>query len=291
VINGSQSNTNTFNGQTITYSLQFDYAARQNGVSSTFTSQANILWNNLVIASLVPTDYSVHHFQYNVNLQPGANVLQFDAASYSDSFGLEIANVQLTSAYNSTNLILNGNFANPNLGGAGHWNYFNGGILGWTAVKAEVGDCKSIYNSNWPANQQCIELDSDSNQRYTQTITISQAQFSQLLICISTQAGDANAANNLACETGQALQQAATAIATLEGGILCQINMVVGNFNSYICNLYQFTDAVVQNLHQDDTITISQYDYTTQTYTQQFGCSNEVDFDSSAFNTTNLQSW
>jgi len=37
----------------------------------------------------------------------------------------------------------------------------------------------------------------------------------QLLIYISTQSGDANAANNLACEAGQAIQQSATAIATL----------------------------------------------------------------------------
>ncbi|CAM5999473.1 unnamed protein product [Sphagnum balticum] len=155
-------------GVTLTYTLQFSYAARQYYINS---SNAEILWNNIVIASLVPNDTLIHHVDIPVTLKVGDNILQFDGAGISDSYGITIHNVTLSSQYNPTNLIVNGLFTNPALA-AHQFEYVNGGINGWAAYKAEVGDC-SLYTPYWPASgAQCIELDSDSNQRYTQVITI-----------------------------------------------------------------------------------------------------------------------
>lgn len=47
---------------------------------------------------------------------------------------------------------------------------FRGGIQGWSADVAEVGDCR-IYNSDWKGGQ-CIELDSNRNQYYTQKFRV-----------------------------------------------------------------------------------------------------------------------
>ena len=104
------------NGPTLAYTLEFDYAARKSGVSSPSTSQGNVLWNNVLVGTLAPSDYSVHHFSTKVILHLGENSLDFDGTGPSDTFGLEIANVKLTSGSNSNNLIVNGNFANSNLG-------------------------------------------------------------------------------------------------------------------------------------------------------------------------------
>ena len=216
----------SFNGQTLAYKLEFDFAARKNGVSSPFTSRADVIWNNVVVASLNPADYFVQHSAINVQLKPGQNVLSFDGASYSDSYGLLIDNVKLTSVYNSSNLIINGGFETPYVGGANSWNYFNGGVYGWSAVKAELGHANSVYNSYWPLTTgQCAELDSDSNQRYTQKIIISQMLFTNLLIQQAAYQGSCAAATNLASATCDALHDVSTAIAVISGGIQCKINM------------------------------------------------------------------
>lgn len=93
------------------YILEFDYSARKNGAASPLTSQAEIVWNDVVIASLIPQDFNVYHFNSSVKLKAGANTLAFDSAGISDGYGLIIDNVKLTSVYNSNNLISNGNFA------------------------------------------------------------------------------------------------------------------------------------------------------------------------------------
>jgi hypothetical protein len=170
-----------------------------------------------VIASIVSADYSVHHFSQQVQLIPGNNLLELDAAGVSDSYGLNVANVQLTSAYNSTNLVADGNFVGSGLGST-NWNYYSGGFQGWSAKLAEVGHCYNTYNPNWPNNGQlCIELDTDSNQRYLQTITISQQLFSSLLIYIQTQVGTQTAQNNLACAAANAQNNLNSAIAIIQG--------------------------------------------------------------------------
>lgn len=253
LVAGISCDTNSFQGKTLTYVLEFDYAARSKGVSSAFTSSADVIWNDVVVASINPQDYVVRHASISVQLKAGENVLSFDAASHSDSFGLQIDNVKLSSALNSSNLIVNGGFESPYVGGSGQWNYFNGGIYGWTAVKAEVGHCNSVYNGNWNvANSQCIELDSDSNQRYTQKIIISQSLFTALLVQQAANAGNAAVSSNLASETCNALSATATAIAKIQGDILCQINLKAHAFNKYLCNLYQVADAQVQGLEDDE---------------------------------------
>jgi len=84
-------------------------------------------------------------------------------------------------------LIINGNFGTPVLP-ANSFNYYDGGVgTGWWAAKAELGDCR-LYNPNWPASSgQCIDLDSDSNQRYMQTITITQSAFTSLIVASYSQ--------------------------------------------------------------------------------------------------------
>lgn len=155
-------------------------------------------------------------------------------------------------------MIVNGGFESPYVGGVNQWSYFNGGIYGWTAVKAEVGHCRSVYNGNWASNSnQCIELDSDSNQRYSQKIIISQALFTALLIQQAANAGNAAVSSNLASETSNAVSAAATAIARIQGDILCQINLKARDFNKYLCNLYQVADAQVQDLEDDQELTLS----------------------------------
>ena len=283
---------NSFNGQTLAYKLEFDYAARRNGVSSPFTSRADVIWNNVVVASINPADYSVQHSSINVQLKPGQNVLSFDGASYSDSYGLLIDNVKLTSAYNASNLIINGGFETPYVGGAGSWNYFNGGVYGWSAVKAELGHANSVYNSAWSlATGQCAELDSDSNQRYTQKIIISQMLFTSLLVQQAALQGSCTAASNLASATCDALHDVSTAIAVISGGIQCKINMKVQDFNNYLCQLYHHADAHVNGLLADEELALNQYDCLSDAYTSQFGTSDEVDFDDSSFDVTSLDSW
>lgn len=216
LVAGISCSTTSFQSKTLTYVLEFDYAARATGVSSAFTSRADVIWNNVVVASINPQDYLVHHASISVQLKAGENVVSFDGASHSDSYGLLIDNVKLTSALNSSNLIVNGGFESPYVGGSGQWNYFNGGIYGWTAVKAEVGHCKSVYNGNWnAANSQCIELDSDSNQRYSQKLIISQSLFTALLVQQAAYAGNVAVSSNLASETCNALSAASTAIAKI----------------------------------------------------------------------------
>jgi hypothetical protein len=160
------------------YTLEFDWAIRTLGAANTDTSKANILWNDVVIASLgCNGNQGINHASLTVSLNAGDNFLQFDGTSSSDTYGVTIDNVRLTSAYNCTNLIVNGDFSSPCVGSG--WNYYNGGIAGWSAAKAEVGGGNN-YNSKW-ASGQVIELDSDSNQRYTQLINISQSLYAQLV--------------------------------------------------------------------------------------------------------------
>ena len=182
----------------LTYTLSFDWAVRTVNSNNLDSSQANVLWNNFVIASLKYTgsNAGVNHASYSVQLQSGDNILQFDGTGLDDSFGVSIDNVKLVSAFNSTNLIVNGDFSIPNVGSG--FQYYAGGIYGWSAFRAEVG-ASFRYNLNWPAGQ-VIELDSDSNQRYTQVITISQLLYGQLLLQVKKINGNnqVNSATNLA---------------------------------------------------------------------------------------------
>jgi len=163
----------------------------------------NVLWNNVILDSLhygKKNNAAVNKAVYSVTLNSGENILQFDGTSLSDGIGLTIDNVKLTSAFNTTNLVVNGDFSSPAVGQG--WNYFNGGILGWQAVRAELGFGK-LYNSAW--NGPVLALDSDSNQRYTQVISISNGLYSQLLFQAQkiVKTNQVVAGTNLAVQNGQ----------------------------------------------------------------------------------------
>lgn len=157
------------------FTLEFDWAIRESNTNPE-SSKANVIWNDVVVASLDSSKGSrVNHASIAVDLKAGDNVLQFDGTSFSDAFGITVDNVELTSKFSSKNLIENGDFNSPCVGSG--WSYFKGGIPGWAAVLAEVGDGKNNYNCNWRSGQ-VLELDSESNQRYTQVVKISDSLYS-----------------------------------------------------------------------------------------------------------------
>jgi hypothetical protein len=241
---------NPYPGQTLIYTLQFDWAPRTVGFSNLNSSMANILWNNVVIDSLVSSssNSAINHAAYNVTLNAGTNILQIDGTSLSDSYGVSITNVQLNSAYNHTNLIANGQFLQTPIS-TYTYQYINGGVPGWAAYKAEVGDCR-LYNSHWTIGE-CIELDSDSNQRYTQTITVSQEDYSSLILYMSSVVGNIQVISNSNLAINNANNQASTAVSTINGAINCAITLTANSFNNYLNNLYQCTNAAVQNLQSN----------------------------------------
>ena len=131
--------------RSLRYNLEFDWAIRQSNTNPD-TSKANVLWNDVVIASLQANcNNGINHANIEVDLRIGDNVVQFDGTSFSDAFGITIDNVKLTSRFNNTNLIVNGDFNSPCIGS--NWSYFKGGIPGWSAVLAEVGDGKKDENN------------------------------------------------------------------------------------------------------------------------------------------------
>lgn len=95
----------------------------------------------------------VNHASCTVKLRKGENKLQFDGTDLSDSCGISIDNVKLSSTTNPNNLIAiaNGGFELP---GLKDWEfvYRSGGVLGRASVTAEVGDC-ILYNKDWPIGQ------------------------------------------------------------------------------------------------------------------------------------------
>lgn len=157
---------------TLDYTLELDWAPRTAGFSNAESSRANIIFNGIIVASLPGpcVGTGVNHLTQLVKLKKGDNVLQIDGAAVSDAYGISITNVRLTSCENQANLVRNGDFSTPEVS-RGRYNYINGGFDGWSVFKAEVGDCK-LYNGKWSDGLQCIELDSDANQRYTQVIHI-----------------------------------------------------------------------------------------------------------------------
>jgi hypothetical protein len=185
--------------KSIQFRLKFNYAARKNGVCSPHTSQGNVLWNGKVIGRLNPSDYSVKTATFHVQVKAGTNTLQFEGTSSSDHYGLNIDNVQLSSPHNNwQNIISNGGFEDPCTGSG--WKQFNGGIPHWAAHRAEVGNCHIVYNSNWPVSSgQCIELDSNSNQKYTQTINVQPATLDHWIKIKNGRKPKANKKSPLSC--------------------------------------------------------------------------------------------
>jgi hypothetical protein len=109
------------------FTLSFSYAARS-GVPLE-SSQIEVLWNNNIISSIFPFDYLLRTATVLVTANPGQNVLSFVASGKSDSYGSDIANIQLIRQGTTNNIVVNGNFSIPNVNGG--WAIYNG-IYGWT---------------------------------------------------------------------------------------------------------------------------------------------------------------
>jgi len=118
------------------FTLEFDWAATTANNAPLSTSQGNVVWNNIVIETLIPSDGSINHASFQVS--PSAciiNSLQFDGASTPDGIGLTISNVQIFSTSSNLNAptFSNGNFQQPSVG-AGNYQLFSGSIPGWQVV-------------------------------------------------------------------------------------------------------------------------------------------------------------
>lgn len=70
----------------------------------------------------------------------------------------------------SVNYVTNGDFEAPYLG-PNRWRSTTDQLYGWTSTKIEQGT-GSIYNLNWGSNTQVIEMDTDRNEMYNQTLNL-----------------------------------------------------------------------------------------------------------------------
>jgi hypothetical protein len=75
-----------------TFTLSFDYAARAN-IPLT-SSQLEVVWDNNIIFSVLPTDYLRNTVTVTVTVNLGQNVLSFAGSDKSDGYGCGIENVQ-----------------------------------------------------------------------------------------------------------------------------------------------------------------------------------------------------
>jgi len=142
------------------FTLTFQYACRKN---VNFQScQLNVIWNDVILTTIIPNDYQVHTYNLIVKVDGGENKLQFEGAGSSNSFGITIDNVKLVRKNTNTNIVINGKFESPDVGYS--WGVFNN-IPGWEGIGIEVGWGK-IYNGNW--NSQVLELDGHKNYIITQ---------------------------------------------------------------------------------------------------------------------------
>ena len=185
--NGNSAITQTFkfdcnfNLLRLDYKLSFEWSSRTSGHRPFSSQTADIIWNGEVVGTLKPKNNHIQKASYDVELDEGDNRLEIRATGKSDCYGLVVDNVKLTSAFCSSNLIVNGGFEDPAL--APHkWKLLHGGFKGWKVRVGEVGDCR-IYNHAWNSrgDNQCIELDSNGNQVYSQTVHVSADKFKQLL--------------------------------------------------------------------------------------------------------------
>jgi hypothetical protein len=95
--------------------LSFNYAASESANLS--SSQAQILWNSILVALVSPSDYNVGSFSIDIPLLTNKNTLTFLGVGTADNWGLTIDNVALVrKGTASPNFITNGDFENPNVG-------------------------------------------------------------------------------------------------------------------------------------------------------------------------------
>ena len=57
--------------------------------------QVNVIWNDVILWTIIPTDYEVYTKTLIVRVDGGENRLQFEGAGSSNKFGITIDNVKL----------------------------------------------------------------------------------------------------------------------------------------------------------------------------------------------------
>lgn len=132
-----------------------------------FNSQGfSVYWNNQKVKTINTHDYNIHHVVIPVKGRVGVNTLRFSGEGRSDGLGTTYTNVRLLNG--SRDLIINGNFNQPNVGRG--WRIFNT-IPGWTGGEIEVGWGR-IYNPRWSPSTHINELDGRHNDNVIQTINL-----------------------------------------------------------------------------------------------------------------------
>lgn len=95
-----------YSAQTNQFTLSFSYVCRNNVPFQSCLGE--VVWNNVIIYSIIPTDYSVQTRTLTVTALVGRNTLQFSGAGTSDSYGLLIDDARLIRG--SSNIVINGDF-------------------------------------------------------------------------------------------------------------------------------------------------------------------------------------
>lgn len=90
------------------FTLSFKYSCRPNVAFQSCLGE--VLWNNVIIKTIMPNDYIFHTFSIKVASLVGKNSLQFVGAGTSDSYGLLIDDVSLVRDGTTANIVINGNF-------------------------------------------------------------------------------------------------------------------------------------------------------------------------------------
>lgn len=154
------------------YILTFDWAPKTNGINNLASSKGIVKIGNQKVADFSADDGNpkVRHVEINIPLQNGENSISFEGAGNNDGHGATVGNVMIRRRDSSQNLLVNGDFSSTYVT-PGTWKFVSNGIKGWSVDLAELGECR-LYNNDWKGGQ-CIELDSTSNQIYTQYFVVS----------------------------------------------------------------------------------------------------------------------
>ena len=162
------------------YALEFLWSGRTTGPKYLNSHTGRLVWNDEELEKLVPPNTDIQRAYHDVELREGYNFLQFQGTGGSDGYGMVIDKLTLKSA-TDVDIIVNGEFDDPK---AEEYKFVNADkkFKGWNVVKAEIGDCR-IYNTAWNkfGHNQCMELDSSSNQLYTQVIYLSPLEYRKLV--------------------------------------------------------------------------------------------------------------
>ena len=101
--------------------------------------------------------------------------------------------------------------------------------------------------------------------------------------------GDASVAYEIDCAADYAENKFENAIAKIEYGVNCQIDMTAGDISDYLCDLYGVMGAHVQHLNKNAYLTLYKYNCLATSYIGHFGKVLDVDFDDSCFLNNDLQ--